>query len=334
MMQNLNNLRKRRVLGDITNSNVENENIDSKKILDIKKPVSQSITNENLAPSNSNIQTYMDDRPYMNRPCDDIDNRDMHNPLSVSAFVNDIYDHFRALEKQYKVDENYMSHQELINDKMRCVLIDWLVEVHGKFKMVPESLYITVQIIDRYLELKSIRRSKLQLVGVAALMIAGKYEEIYPPQLPALIQITDQAFTRAEIVAMENDICLTLDFNFTIPTSHNFLCRFLKAAHADRKIVQLSCYLIERCLQEYSMLRFLPSQIAATAVLVARKTLKLNPWSPTLLLYTTYDESDLTECLNEMYNIINNPNNKHQSVYRKYSASKYSCIATMNLKFF
>lgn len=82
------------------------------------------------------------------------------------------------------------------------------------------------------------------------------------------------------------------------------------------------------------MLKFLPSQIAATAVLVARKTLNRNPWSPTLHLYTTYDEDDLSECLDEMYNIITNPNNRHQSVYRKYSATKYACVATMNLKFF
>lgn len=162
---------KRRALGDITNSHTDVTEPSSAVI----KPATIQSSLPPAAPFPS-IPTVTNNtnnpRPYMNRPYDNIDNRDMENPLSVSAYVNDMYEHFRALEKQYKVDENYMSRQELINDKMRCVLIDWLVEVHGKFKMVPESLYITVQIIDRYLEVKSIRRSKLQLVGIAALMVS------------------------------------------------------------------------------------------------------------------------------------------------------------------
>jgi hypothetical protein len=199
--------------------------------------------------------------------------------------------------------------------------------------MVPETLYITVQIIDRYLELKQVRRSKLQLVGVAALLAAAKYEEIYPPQLKELVYITDKAYNKQEILEMESDILNTLEFKFTVPTVHSFLCRYLKAAHADRSMVQLSCYLTERSLQEYTMLRFLPSQIAAAAVLVARTSLKRHPWSPTLVKYTNYDEEDLTACINEMRNCINNAANQQQAVYRKYSSSKFGAVAKMALSF-
>lgn len=66
---------------------------------------------------------------------------------------------------------------------MRGILIDWLVDVHQKYKMVPETLFMAVSIIDRYLEKTQVVRYKLQLVGVAALFIASKYEEIYPPNL-------------------------------------------------------------------------------------------------------------------------------------------------------
>ena len=82
---------------------------------------------------------------------------------------------------------------------------------------------------------------------------------------------------------MESEIVNTLEFKFTVPTIHSFLCRYLKAAHADRTMVQLACYLTERSLQEYTLLRFLPSTIAAASVLIARKTLKRHPWSPTLV---------------------------------------------------
>ena len=90
------------------------------------------------------------------------------------------------------VDAEYMSSQPYINERMRTILVDWLVEVHLKFKMVPETLYLTVHIIDRFLEDNRVRRSKLQLVGVAALLVASKYEEIYPPELRDLVYITDK----------------------------------------------------------------------------------------------------------------------------------------------
>jgi cyclin B len=98
------------------------------------------------------------------------------------------------------VDAEYMSSQPYINERMRTILVDWLVEVHLKFKMVPETLYLTVHIIDRFLEDNRVRRSKLQLVGVAALLVASKYEEIYPPELRDLVYITDRAYNKQEIL--------------------------------------------------------------------------------------------------------------------------------------
>lgn len=199
--------------------------------------------------------------------------------------------------------------------------------------MVPESLYITTQIIDRYLQVRQVRRSRLQLVGVAALLVAAKYEEIYPPELRELVYITDKAYNKQEILEMESDILLTLDFQLTVPTVHTFLCRYLKAAHADRTMVQLSCYLTERSLQEYSMLRFSPSLIAATAVLVARKSLNRHPWSPTLYKYTNYDEADMAACAEEMRACIQNSANQQQAVFRKYSSTKFGAVSKMNLSF-
>lgn len=96
-----------------------------------------------------------------------------------------------------------MERQEDINEKMRAILIDWLIEVHLKFKLVPESLYLTVNLIDRYLEREQVNRQKLQLVGVTAMLIACKYEEIYPPIVKDFVYITDNAYTKEEILAME-----------------------------------------------------------------------------------------------------------------------------------
>ena len=130
---------------------------------------------------------------------DNIDERDHDDPLCVTSYVQDMYVHFREKEVDTSVRPIYMESQPHINERMRSILVDWLVEVHLKFKLVPETLYLTVNIIDRYLELNEVSRPKLQLVGVTSLLIASKYEEIYPPELRDLVYICDRAYTRSEV---------------------------------------------------------------------------------------------------------------------------------------
>lgn len=69
---------------------------------------------------------------------------------------------------------------------MRAILIDWLIEVHKKFELVPESLYLTINIVDRFLAVKTIPRRELQLAGISAMLIACKYEEIWAPEVHVL----------------------------------------------------------------------------------------------------------------------------------------------------
>lgn len=280
----------------------------------------------------TNFAAAMGDRPYMDRPSDDIDARDVDNPLLCTEYVNAMYDNFRVMERETALNANYMAKQSFINDKMRSILVDWMVDLHLRFKMVPETLYLTINMLDRYLQVKQVRRSKLQLVGVACMSLAAKYEEIYPPELRDYVHSTDRAYSRAEIVEMETDVANTLQYNLTVPTIHSFLCRFLKAAHADRTMVQLACYLAERTLQEYSMCNFLPSIIAASAVLVARKSLRRHPWSPTLVKYTKYDEPELASCIAELQKIVGG-NGQQQAVHRKYSTQKFGSVATLLLEF-
>ncbi len=99
-----------------------------------------------------------------------------------------------TLSKVKNVD--YMRNQPEITDKMRTILIDWLIEVHHKFKLQEETLFIMVNLIDRYLELALVKKRNLQLVGVTALMIAAKYEEIYPPELNDYVLITDRTYSK------------------------------------------------------------------------------------------------------------------------------------------
>ena len=87
--------------------------------------------------------------------------------------------------------------QREISDKYRQYLVDWLAELHYKFKMWPETLFVTVGIIDKTLmRWPNFRKNELQCLGITALHIAGKYEEIYPPELKTILQVIDHAVTR------------------------------------------------------------------------------------------------------------------------------------------
>jgi hypothetical protein len=83
--------------------------------------------------------------------------------------------------------QDYMNSQPDINVKMRSILIDWLIEVHRRFELMPETLYLTINILDRYLSMKNVSRRELQLVGIGSMLLACKYEESYCLQVATIL---------------------------------------------------------------------------------------------------------------------------------------------------
>ena len=163
----------------------------------------------------------------------------------------------------------YMHIQDDINSRMRAILVDWLVEVHMKFRLFPETLYLCVSIIDRYCSKVDVMRSKLQLIGVTALLVACKHDEIYPPEVRDCVYITDRAYNRQEVLDMEQDILKVLDWKISIPTAFPFLDRFLSLTNASEMTKHAAAYYLERTLQEHSFLQFRPSLTCASAVILA-----------------------------------------------------------------
>lgn len=161
---------------------------------------------------------------------------------------------------------------------MRGILVDWLVEVHLKFKLSPGTLYLCIHILDLFCSKNSIERTKLQLVGVTSLLIACKYEEIYPPEVRECVYITDNAYTSEALLAMEQRILAFLEFKISFPTTYHFLARFLKIAGGGRNCSNRAHYFAERALQEHDVLHYKPSLIAASAVYLALRAETLDCW--------------------------------------------------------
>ncbi|KAK0583164.1 hypothetical protein LWI29_034148 [Acer saccharum] len=262
-------------------------------------------------------------------PILDIDSNDLEDPLAVVEYVDDIYAYYRKTEISSFVFPNYMDNQSDINEKMRAILIDWLIEVHYKFELMEETLFLTINIIDRFLEKQSVVRKKLQLVGITAMLLACKYEEVSVPIVEDFVLISDKAYTRKEVLDMEKLMVNTLQFNMSVPTPYVFMRRFLKAAQSDKKLERLSFFVIELCLVEYEMLKFPPSLLAAAAIYTAQCSLyQFKQWSKTSEWHTNYSEDQLWECSRLIVSLHQKAGaGKLTGVYKKYSSSKFGYAA-------
>ncbi|KAH9259465.1 hypothetical protein BASA81_002508 [Batrachochytrium salamandrivorans] len=111
--------------------------------------------------------------------------------------------------------------------------------------MQPQTLHICVNILDRYLERRAVKRDELQLIGCTALWCASKIEEIYSPEVQDFVHISDRAFKRKDLLDMEGNLLNALDFQLTFPTPHVFLTRFLRIAGGGQASASI-CYVLRR----------------------------------------------------------------------------------------
>ena len=159
------------------------------------------------------------------------DQLELRDPQMVAELATEVYKNMRTIETKLKVDANYLTkvqNPSEVKDTSRAFLIEWIIDVHRKFRLLPETLYVTVFILDRFLSLQSIKKSQLHILGVTSLLISTKYEEIYPPDLKDLLTVSENKFTKAEVLKMEQQILITLQFDLTSPSSYRFLERYRK----------------------------------------------------------------------------------------------------------
>ena len=193
-------------------------------------------------------------------------------------YLNEIYSNLLKDEKEliYKPKIGYMNMQTDINEQMRAILIDWLIEVHYRFRLKNETLFQTVWVIDTYLSRFPIIRARLQLLGIASLLISCKSQEIYYPQLNELIDITDGAYIKDELIEMEAHVLKVLNFNIISPTANDFYNIIAKAFSFDSRQFYLGKYFLESSLIDYQMIKHSSSAIAVSCAYIVMKFFGIN----------------------------------------------------------
>lgn len=200
------------------------------------------------------------------------------NPQHVPEFRPAIREYLRRREPQFRVDPDYLRGQADLTERMRSILVDWLVDVNLKFNLRPATLFLTVNLVDRFLARESINRHQVQLAGVAALMIVAKFEEIYPPLLKEYVGVCDNAYTREQILDMESRILLAVDFDLAQTPAYAFLAQMQLDLGFDQRAFCFGQYVAESALFDPSLLKYSNHDIAAGAAFLVCKVFKKDDW--------------------------------------------------------
>ncbi|XP_059395443.1 cyclin-A1 [Carassius carassius] len=251
--------------------------------------------------------------------------------LCVPEYAEDIHRYLRECEVKYRPKPGYMRKQPDITNCMRVILVDWLVEVGEEYKLCSETLYLAVNYLDRFLSCMSVLRGKLQLVGTAAVLLAAKYEEVYPPEVDEFVYITDDTYTKKQLLRMEQHLLRVLAFDMTAPTVHQFLMQYTLEGHICARTVNLALYLSELSLLEVDpFVQYLPSKTAAAAYCLANYTLNGVLWPENLYAFTGYSLAVIIPCLMELHKLhLGAAGRPQQAIQEKYKGSKYCGVSLL-----
>ena len=253
----------------------------------------------------------------------------------TGEYLDEIYSNLLSDEKELKYcpKMGYMALQGDINEQMRAILIDWLVEVHYRFRLKSETLFQTVWIIDTYLSMMQITRAKLQLLGIASLLISCKSNEIYYPQLNEFTDITDGAYVKNELIEMEKKVLKILNFNIIAPTSNDFYNIISKAFCFDEKQFYLGKYFLESTLIDYRMIKYNPSVIGVSCAYIVMKFFGINNYK---ILYKNEVVNDpcpqkiIKEAARDICSLVKNlAESTLKAVKDKYCLSQFLNVAQL-----
>ncbi|NP_001089712.1 cyclin A2 L homeolog [Xenopus laevis] len=251
---------------------------------------------------------------------------------NVLDYAKEIHTYLREMEVKCKPKSGYMQKQPDITGNMRAILVDWLVEVGEEYKLQNETLYLAVNYIDRFLSSMSVLRGKLQLVGTAAMLLASKFEEIYPPEVAEFVYITDDTYTKKQVLKMEHLVLKVLSFDLASPTILQYLNQYFQIHPVFPKVESLSMFLGELSLIDADpFLRYLPSVVAAAAFVIANYTINERTWPDSLVEYTSYTLETLKPCILDLYQAyLSAASHQQQAVREKYKTPKNHAVSLID----
>ena len=251
----------------------------------------------------------------------------------VGEYLEEIYMNLLLEESQATIKPKfgYMDTQPEINEIMRAILIDWIIDVHLRFNLRQETLFLTIWLIDTYLSFAFVPRDKLQLLGITCLLISCKSHEIYYPQNNKLIEMTDNAYSKEEMLTMENEILKKLNFFIVCPNPIDFYNILSKMFNFEKKQYYLGNYFIESALVNYQILKYSSSVIASSCTYLVMKYYRINGYQKLynkFIINENNPEDVIKDAAKEIYVLVDNlSKSKFKSLKKKYSLTQFENVS-------
>jgi cyclin B len=215
---------------------------------------------------------------------------------------------------------------------MRSMLIDWLVEVHNHFNLQPDTLYLTVNYIDRFLASVPVKRENFQLVALTALLIASKFEEIHPVDIEDLVYICERSYTAKQIVQFEKEMLQAFKFHLVVPTCSGFLEYYNDKLESELEVAQLANFFSEQTLLDFHLCaKYVPSVIAASSVLLAQIYYEKQKPSLSWVLgfeeITGYYAKDIWCCVHDLSDMLASLSYDVVAVRTKFGSDRFGKVS-------
>ena len=254
---------------------------------------------------------------------------DENDPQDAYDFDLEVYNTMKNEEMDEIADPNLFKLQTTITPKIRNIVIDWIVDVLGKLEFHTDTLYLTVNIIDRFLSKVDLDKCKFQMYACAAVLIAGKNLELIPPSLRDLVKLADRSFTTTQLSEAEAHIMNALDFKINPFMPSMFMKRYLRIMKPDFQLSMISHYILETTLLDPKFIGERPSKVAAATVCLAATIYRgEGQWTKVNEANTGYSVSDLADTVQSLLDCVNTTvASRYTAIRRKYSGKEMNNVS-------
>ena len=311
---------------ELTNTNINNINEKQKNPFEVKSAFTL-INHNNLSQPLLPIEKCVFETYELEQ---------INNPQYCIEYSKEIFSFLKSNEKlNMPIYKNINLNKTEISEKSRKILIDWIISVHAKFNLLPNTLFLTINLIDRIIEKNVAHINSFQLLGTTALHIAAKYEEIYPPEINDYIFISNKAFSKEDVIEMENFILDKLNFDILCISPYLFLDRLYFISRENNiDVYYLSSMFIEFTFLSIEIMKNKQSLIAASMFYLALKFIypkKNKVWNNKLQIHTGYKEHKIKSVIKDFILFfkgnIRDKKNKINSLFIKYNHDKFGNVS-------
>ncbi|KAI1801038.1 cyclin-like protein [Daldinia bambusicola] len=266
-------------------------------------------------------------KEIVERKTSDVPDEEEWDISMVTEYGEEIFSYMKEIEIDLLPKPHYMDIQTEIKWSMRAVLMDWVIQVHTRFGLLPETLFLAVNYIDRFLSVKIVSIGKLQLVGATALLLAAKYEEINCPSVQEIVYMVDGGYSQEEVLKAERFMLSMLNFALGWPGPMSFLRRISKADDYDSEIRTVAKYFLEVTVMDERFVSSPPSYVAAGAQCLSRMILGKGDWTPEHVHYSGYTFAQLKPLVGMIFDCCRIARKHHRAVFEKYSTRLFKRVA-------